>query len=306
MNMTQSNVKQPITRILYSLVACLLLGVLVDSASANDEIDEIRAASSGGLVKIEVIRGSVRITGWDRDEIRVVGVVDDLAEKFIFEVGEKKTLIKVKIPRHNVSWGDGSDLEIHVPYQSRVDFKGVSTEVAARNVAGGLRIKTISGEISSSKISDRILLSSISGEISLDESNGILRASTVSGNLVVESHKGEVELESVSGEIKLLSSVSKQLRVSSVSGDIEIISELLEAAIAEIESVSGDIDFEMAGDEIDARVRIDGGMGGEIDNDLTSDEVTRSMLGQERLDMTVGRGTSNVTIRTMSADVRIE
>jgi hypothetical protein len=272
---------------------------------AGDEVDIVKTVSPDGMIRIINTRGDVTIVGWDKDEVWVHGELDDLAEKFIFEVNDKHTLIEVKMPRRNISWGDGSNLEIRVPHNSRVDFEGVSTDTNVSGIRGGLRVKSVSGDIEIDEVDDRIMISAVSGEIQIENSNGALRASTVSGDLEIRSHDGDVELESVSGEIDLFSKNSDLVRVQSVSGEIQIEVSLLDEGQVEIGSVSGEIELELM-NEVNAHFQLDAGMGGEIENRISDDQPSRSFIGREKLDMTVGSGSSEIFIRTVSADIRIE
>jgi len=285
-------------------LALILIGMAV-TASAGEEVDLAEAAAPDGLVKIVNVRGDIRIEGWDREEITVKGELDDLAEELIFTVNGRKALIEVKMPRRNVNWGDGSDLEIRLPFHSRVDFEGVSSEVSVIDVQGGLRVKSVSGDIDADQIGDRMLISSVSGRIKLEECKGTLRASTVSGDLSVDAHTGAVDLESVSGEIDLKTAANDKLHVRSVSGEIEIEARLEQGTGVDINSVSGDVDLEIVGD-VNAHFDLDAGMGGEISNELSDATVETSFMGRERLTTSIGDGDSRVMIRTVSADIKIE
>ena len=290
------------------MIKKLLLVVLILSANlsyAGDDVDLIRDVASDGLIRVKNIRGEVRIIGWNKNKVSIVGELDDLAEGLVFEVDSDRTTIEVLMPRKNVNWGDGSDLEIRVPRQSRVSFVGVSTDLEVEDIQGGLKLKSISGDITAENVNNRMMVSSISGDVVVKRSAGDLHASSVSGSLDVRSHVGEVDLESVSGGIELKVSGCEKMRVQGISGDIDVKTELIGDARIEIQSVSGNIDLKLVGN-VDARFRLEAGMGGRIENDLSELEATRSFIGQESLKMTLGKGSARVVIHTVSADIRIE
>lgn len=272
---------------------------------AGEEVDLLEPASPQGMVRIINVRGDVDIVGWDKDEIAIQGELDDLAEKLVFKVEENFTLIEVKLPKRNINWGDGSDLEINVPRGSRVDFEGVSTDLSIVDIQGGLRVKSVSGDVTADSIHDRIIINTVSGELRVKTSEGSLRASTVSGNLDVESHTGDVDLESVSGEIELSSDRADRLRAQNVSGEIDVEMNLMAGASVELGSVSGDVELEING-HVDAQFEIDAGMGGEIYNEISDDAPSSSFPGGEKLRMTIGNGSARITIRTVSGDIRLE
>lgn len=273
--------------------------------SAGEKVDVIKPASHDGMVRIINVRGQVIIKGWDRDEIAVKGELDDLTEQWIFNVNGQKSMIEVKLPRKNVNWGDGSDLEIYVPEHSRVDFKGVSTEVSIENVLGGVRLKSVSGDIKVDGILDRLMATTVSGEIEVEDCEATLHVTTVSGEIDIKRHKGRVMVESISGDINLETESADKISGRSISGTIDMDVTLLEASLVEIESVSGDIKLELVG-EVNATIELVAGLGGEIDYDLTDDKVVKAFMGHERLKAKVGSGESEIVIRTVSADIQIE
>ncbi len=44
-------------------------------AIAQQKLDEKRPASKDGVVEVHNVAGSVRVTGWDRDEVAVAGTL---------------------------------------------------------------------------------------------------------------------------------------------------------------------------------------------------------------------------------------
>ena len=283
-----------------------ILGLFITQHTfAGEDVDLSKSADSAGLIKIKNIRGDITISGWDKDEISIEGELDDLAEKLIFEVDGKRSVIEVVMPRRNINWGDGSDLEIKLPKNSRVDFVGVSTDVEVTNVLGGLRIKSVSGDVETENITGQLMISSVSGEIKIDESEGSLHASTVSGNLDILRHIGGLELESMSGDIEVNTLENDKLRIQSVSGEIDVTCDIKEGAYAELQSISGEIELELVGN-VGAKFNLDAGISGDIDNNLSNKKASESMIGSKTLDMMTGDGSATVVIRTVSADIKVE
>ncbi|MFT6408353.1 MAG: hypothetical protein ACJAQ6_001771 [Arenicella sp.] len=275
------------------------------SLYAGDVVELTKSAAPNGLVKIDNVRGDVRIVGWDKDQISIVGELDALAKKLIFEVNGDRAVIKVQMPHGSIGWGDGSDLDIHVPKGSRVDFVGVSTDIVAQGIAGGIRISSVSGDIRANNLQGHQMLSSVSGEIVVEQSSGQLRSSSVSGDVDVLSHMGQLDLETVSGDVEIHIVENEKLRVKSISGEIDVISDLLRGAFVDIETISGGIALELKG-ELGAEFDIDAGMSGDIENDLTNDEVAKARNGRETLKMMLGDGSGEIRIRTVSASINIE
>lgn len=274
-------------------------------ALAGEEIDKALDASSDGIVEISNTRGEVQVIGWDEDRVSVTGELDDLAEDFVFEVDGNTTTIKVKLPRRNINWGSGSDLEIRVPEGSQVIFDGVSSDIEAENIQGGLRAGTASGDIEGTGIASRISVKTVSGDIEISESSGQANVSSVSGEITLDVSSDRLMVDTVSGDVDVTLGEFERLMANAVSGDIEVEGRLHASGEIDITSVSSDIQVSLA-EPVHARISIETGPGGDITNRISGDPVKKRFPAMKGLDATVGDGTGDIHIRTVSGDIRLD
>jgi len=289
---------------------------------AKESVDETKDAAADGYVKINVVRGDIRVEGWARDKVSVVGTLDRKVKEFIFEVDGDDTHIAVKIPRIGGGWfGDaGSNLRIKVPENSNVEIGVVSTEVRVENILGGLELDGVSGDLEAEKIRDGVRISSVSGEIDLRDGQGRVKVrsvsgdieaddvkgngefNTVSGSIVLNGFSDEVDLESVSGDIELIDGNLSAAIGSSVSGDIDIEADLESGADLDFDSVSGSVRLQLGG-ELNAEFDLESGSGS-IRNRLTGDKPRRSRnTRDERLRFDMGQGEGRIVVNTSSGDI---
>lgn len=287
------------------ILATLTCALWISTGNAGEKIDRTLAAASTGTVKILNVRGEVEILGWDRNEIAVEGELDDLTEEFIFEIAGDRARIEVRLPRHNVSWGDGSDLQIHVPENSKVDFEGVSTDVIIDNILGGIRARSVSGEITAENIRVMLHVKSVSGDIEISDSSGVATVSTVSGEIELDMASSRVVLDTVSGDIDADLGEFTTLRANAVSGGIEVAGKLMENGTINISGVSSDVVLRLM-KPVNARLRVSTGPGGDIVNHLTDDDPIERFPARMELDITLGSGKGDIKLRTVSGDVRID
>jgi DUF4097 and DUF4098 domain-containing protein YvlB len=286
-------------------ILATLAGVLwLSAAIAGKEVDRVLDASSAGSVKVMNTRGDVEIYGWDKDEIRVRGELDALVDEFIFEVKGDQARIEVRLPRHNVNWGDGSNLEIYVPENSTVDFQGVSTDTSIENLLGGLRVRSVSGDITAANIQERVHIKTVSGDIDISDSSGEANIATVSGEIEIEMDSGKIMLDTVSGDIEAELEEFSELRANAVSGGIEVEGKLVDNGDIDMSSVSSDLVLKLA-EPINAHLVVETGPGGEIENFLTDDEPIEKFHSRMGLEATLGSGEGTIKLRTVSGDVRI-
>jgi len=274
-------------------------------ASAGEEVDKTLPASANGSIKIVNTRGDVEIIGWDRDEIHIEGELDDLAEELIFEVKGNRARIEVKLPRRNVNWGDGSDLEIHIPINSKVDFDGISTDTTIETVSGGLRVRSVSGDITAREIQNRVHINTVSGNIEVFDSSGNAHISTVSGEIHLKMSSSRIILDTVSGEIEAEFEEFTRLRANAVSGDIEVEGKLMGDGEIEISSVSGDLSLRLES-PVNAHLSVETGPGGDIENSLSDHEPVDKFPARKKLEAKLGDGSGQINLRTVSGDIRID
>jgi DUF4097 and DUF4098 domain-containing protein YvlB len=303
-------IRQPISvfarasTIVSVLVSGTLLGILSTQAIAGDAISQSLAAPADAIISINNIRGDVMLKGWEQAEVEITGELDDLAEKLVFNVKGNHVIIEVQMPSRDVNWGDGSDLTIHVPVLSRVKFVGVSSDVSAKDIQGGMQLQTVSGDIFAHEIGSQLMVSTVSGHIEVDGSTGRLRASAISGDLHIESAATDATFETVSGDQRLMLQHFDQASVRSVSGDVVLSGHLNDGGGLGITSVSGEIEVGLQ-TLLNATVKAVAGFGGSIDDGWNDGEVDDSGPMGERLKTVVGPGSAEVSLRGVSADITL-
>ena len=295
------------------------------AVASGEFVDESRRAEVDGFVSINVMRGQVEIIGWDEPRVHVKGHLDEDTERFDFESSGNETRIHVKVrDRNSSSWFSdyASDLTIHVPAGSQVEMGGVSTDVEARKLTGGVEIHVVSGKLRVDGGVSRIDLQTVSGDVVLRNSTGRVKVKTVSGNvetydtvgdatyssvsgdIYVEDGGKDLRLESVSGDIEVQTGTLSTVGGHSVSGDIEIDGTPGERAAIEFDTISGSIRLNLAGD-VNARFDIETGSGS-IRNRLSDHKPKVSKFMQEEtLRFSLGQGDGQVTLTTRSGDISI-
>ena len=84
---------------------CAIAVLATVGAWAGTEVDVSKTVEPDGIVRVENPRGEIVIVGWDRDEVRVEGEIDDLADGLEFEVSGSETLVRVALERRRIRKG---------------------------------------------------------------------------------------------------------------------------------------------------------------------------------------------------------
>jgi DUF4097 and DUF4098 domain-containing protein YvlB len=206
---------------------CALLFAVAQSHAAEnrgqftEEFHQTYALAAGGRVGLNNINGSVHITGWDRNEVKVDAVKyarrkERLNEaKILIDASKDYLSIRTEYPDHNLTfreddWDNPASVEytLSVPRTARLDqiklingsldIQGVTGEVRASCINGHLKASGLGGPVKLSTINNRVEvqfdrlgtspleLTSVNGDVSLtlpSDSKAELEASTVHGGI---------------------------------------------------------------------------------------------------------------------------
>ena len=286
---------------LISIILTCLLSVTVFAEDVDRTID----ASADGHVDVSNISGSVEVTGWTQNTVRVTGTLGRNVEELIVERNGDKVLIKVKVPRRG-GRGIDSELLINVPQNSSIDIGTVSADIDVNDVTGEQGLHTVSGDVNTEHTGADIRAESVSGDVEItgDHTDGDVSASSVSGDVRLIRLAGDVEAESVSGDVAIEEGSFERVSLETVTGELDFTGELRKGGKLAIDSVNGDVDVEFTGD-VSARFDIDT-FNGKISNCFGPQAERASKYGPGwELEFTEGNGDGRVMISTLNGNVAI-
>lgn len=293
-------------RKLITLAALAALPTMPHALFAGERIDASKVAPADGTVSVENVAGEVRITGWEKNEVRLEGELDEQAERLEFEQRGDFTTIRVVYPRryNNI---DGSELNIRVPMRSKIEVDTVSADIDISGVAGTLRADSVSGDISASGGSKEYILETVSGSIRLKgtEANSRINAQSVSGDIRLSDANGELRAGSVSGDVMVDGSTLSRATISNTSGDIDFEAVVDDDGNYRFEAISGSVTLVFAA--VPAGNFEIATFSGGIDNEFgpEPERTSRFTPGRE-LKFEQGDGKAEYRINTLSGNVRLE
>lgn len=285
------------------------------SAAAQNEvsrsqIDTTVRLDRGGAVDLSLISGRIRVTGWDRPEVKISASIE--SGLLQFDANSSRVTLSVddndydddsgrrRHRNHNI--GDAR-YEVSVPRGSRLILEAVSGNVSASGSQGEIDASSVSGNVTVSDGVRSVSAESVSGSVTVAQVNGSLRTETVSGDLRAQDVTGNVEASSVSGNVSLVRVQSRDVRAETVSGDVVYTGTIEPSGRYSFESHSGTL-----------RLNIPRGTGAQFSvetfsGDLSTDfPVTlppRSGRRDGRVEFTIGDGRARVTAQTFSGRIII-
>jgi DUF4097 and DUF4098 domain-containing protein YvlB len=203
----------------WSVVSIPLYGADNNNAALTEEFHHTYPLAAGGRISLENINGSVHVSSWDRNEVKIDAIKraddkQDLDEARIeVEADNNSVSIRTKYPEHQ-NYSEGRHLAsveytLTVPKNVRLDKFNL--------INGSLDVHDISGQVNASCINGKLTATGLSGTIRLATVNGRAEAE------ISPSGNDPLEISSVNGpvELTLPSDAKARIEATTISGSID-------------------------------------------------------------------------------------
>jgi len=269
-------------------------------------------------VSVCVTEGSVKINGWNRNEVRVF-VKDGSSVGFKIlqksaRTGAPVWIMLMNMPRRNTPGPvseciAGDDIEIDVPTEAAVKLKGRS----ARTKVDGFRKVSVTvggGDISIQNITEGIAATTYEGDVMVGNSQGAMSLETTSGNIVAfglaPSQVGDTfRAKTNSGAISLERLDYRQIEVNSISGTVLYNGRFEPGGLYSFATSNGTIALVVPGDSA-ATLTATYGFG-HFASDLPLNDIRKGAgVGAKGLTAVMGSGgDAKLNLTTTSGQIRI-
>jgi DUF4097 and DUF4098 domain-containing protein YvlB len=269
-----------------------------EEQDAQSRVDSTFAFSRTGIVDLTQVSGDIVVTTWDRAEARVRAY----AERGRVRSGLSSSRLSLTIEPVRGRVGD-SRFEVTVPVGVRVIARSRSGDVSVRGTKGPVQAESSSGDVEVADATDRIVIESISGDLRASQLNGEVRASSVSGTIEIREVTGDIRAETTSGDVSLLVATSRNVVVTTVSGEIEYDGTIDASGRYEFHAHSGDVRLEIP-ENTSAAFSVET-FNGSLDTEfpLTLQPGQRTTSRPRRYEFTLGSGSARVIAESFSGDI---
>lgn len=277
-----------------------ILVLLAVPALAQTEINETRPLDGSATLSVSNISGSVKVTGWNRNEIQVTGTLGKGTEELRITGNQSRMGIEVVLPRmsRNVK---PTHLVISLPRGCRLEVSTVSADIELDQFDGAIELESVSGDITAVCGAGDVEIASVSGEISLDCDSANTDVESVSGDVRLRGVHGVLSGSTVSGDFLVEGSTFTRISAESVSGNLQFDCGLAGGARVEVSAHSGDVVFLFAGG-LSAECEIST-FSGRITNGFGIEGIKNEYGPGTELNFTAGSGDGRVEISTFSGNV---
>src|SRR6266566_1116655 len=222
------------------IVTAIVVTALPFSVMAQDEpgvrirgltqIDTTVRLDRGGAVDLSLISGKIRVTGWDRSDVRISATIE--SGMLRFSANSSRVSLSVddsddegrRGHRHN-NVGEAR-YDVSVPRGSRLILEAVSGDITSKGSQGEIEATSVSGDVDVTDGVRTVSAEAVSGSVHAAQVNGNLRTETVSGDIVYTGTiepSGRYSFESHSGTLRLNipRGAGAQFSVETFSGDLQ-------------------------------------------------------------------------------------
>jgi len=186
----------------------------------TEEFHHTYPLSANGRIELENLNGSVHITAWDQNQVKVDAVkyanTKERLDEVKIEVESENDFLSIRTqyPDHNHTFNGGWDDPAGVEYTVTVPRAARLDEISLVN--GSLDVHGVTGEVRASCVNGRLTAQDLQGRMELSTVNGKLDAQ------FQQLGDNSIRLSSVNGglELTLPSDANARIDASTVSGGI--------------------------------------------------------------------------------------
>lgn len=274
----------------------MLLLLVVLAGAQVQGTDTTVAVRAGSRLSLDNFEGSVTITTWTRNSMRVQATHDDDTR---VEIDVRGTTVGV---RGRSRYGPPEvEYRLTVPADMNLEVNTHSGDVGIDGTKGEVQVQTVEGRITVSGGTGRVSLSSVEGEVQLTGASGRISISAVDGSVTVRGARGDLQVSSVDGAVLLEDIDATSVEATSVDGGIEFTGTFQESGRYRLSSHDGDVTVTVP--SVDAACSVV-----TYDGDFESDfpvTITGTTRTRKRLDFTLGRGSARVELESFDGNIRL-
>jgi len=190
-----------------------LLTFAVSGADVREEFHQTYKLGGSGQVSLDNVNGSVTITAWDRNEVKVDAVKRARTQEHLDAVkidvktGSGRIEIRTKYPENNKNNSTSVDYTLTVPEDSQLS--------RINTVNGGVEIERVRGDVEANSVNGQVTAKGLMGKTELSTVNGSVKAA-------LNEVRRPVSLRSVNGSVSvsLPANVNADISADALNGGI--------------------------------------------------------------------------------------
>jgi len=171
----------------------------------------------GGKVSVSNRKGSISITGWDRDVIQATATGKGRSEPAPVKISEDHPGV-FSVTADGERGRREERLEIKLPRYAEIESASAENgDIDVTGIEGAVKVSSGSGDLRFTQVGP-LTANTGSGDVHADQITGPARVSTGSGDISL-SHAGSLDVKAGSGDISL-NEIKSTVKIQTGSGDV--------------------------------------------------------------------------------------
>jgi hypothetical protein len=193
------------------------LALALVAATLVPQTDTVIPVEDATRLSVESLGGSITVTTWQRQEVRIVA---EHSSRTTVDIDRRGTTLDVEAEANR---GPATivDYRITVPAEMDLELEGYHTDITVEGANGSVEAETLQGDIRIVGGNGTITANSATGGVVVEGATGTIEVASVAKDVRIVGASGEVYAETVGGSIHLENVDAKVIEAGSVGGRIE-------------------------------------------------------------------------------------
>lgn len=271
----------------------LLLAVLLAAGGAGT--DTTLSVAPGSRLEVENFTGSVRVSGWNRDALRIHATHGSHSS---VAIRQRESVTRISSEGRMGVPGE-IDYEISMPVGMALKVSGVNVDMTINGLESRLELESVQGDIAVRGGRDRVKVGSVQGSVSVQDARGRVEASSVNAAVKVADVEGDVEAETVNGSVEIERARSEHVEAGTVNGTVDFSGPLARNGSYHFSSHSGTVRV-CVPEGTNAAVHVSM-MGGEFSSDFPV--TTHGASREKEFEFTLGSGSAELELESFQGGI---
>jgi DUF4097 and DUF4098 domain-containing protein YvlB len=278
----------------------ITIPVALLALSALQQTDTTLAVPPTARLQLQTQSGSIKVTAWDRNEMRVHaehGMRDQI------EINVRGSVVEVDAQRRR-GGPAAVDYEITVPRTMSLELSGQETEIEVEGVTGSISAESVEGGVTIRGAGGPVEVHTVEGNVVIDGARGEVKVEGVEGDITITNVVGDLTVETTDGDVTLENVDAANVDVSTVDGDVHYSGTIRDRGRYGFSAHSGDIVVAMP-TTVNATVTV-ATFDGSFEADPSFKVQVTTVRPGRRFSFTLGSGAARVELESFDGTIRLE
>jgi len=268
-------------------------------AAFQQQTDTTVPVPAGARLSLANHAGMIRVTAWDRTEMRVRA---EHGSRDVIEIDVRGAVVRVKAERR---YGMPAFVEydITVPRGMSVDLSGIEAEITVEGVGGDISATSVEGNITVRGAGGAVKINSVDGDLVVEGGRGRVTAQGVDGAIQITGARADLTVETVDGDVTLENIESANVDVGTVDGTITYAGTIQDGGRYRMTSHDGDVIL-LVPAGLNATISVATFEGSFEADPAFRVELTSARPGR-RFSFTLGTGSARMELETFEGEIRL-